>query len=391
MKRGIPDQPEGSELTSEQWSSLTDEERDAVIRALGQEAAVGATGAAAPPQVDQQVAAPRPKRRRIVSPSASSSEEEGEGAVEPAVGVDAQAAAQAARQKLQDELFGDSDWGFEEDAPPKAAVKKDLGPVTAGDAYIVGHGETVADVQPAALEPAQVLCFYANKGKDLHFIDGLRVLSLRNTAVKYRVTQGDGQQPPLLSLTPLEPKEAQWARLSMSGDGALDKQKVFFIGEPPLDGEKLSLHDALLRVRYQCVHIIACQGAQDSAADVEKSEEARAVETLALQIIDSAAGVAPKSTLAYIEGQQPADRAELLSIPIFEFFVYQLENPIVGAISQKTATAIKADVEHFMSESGAHGAVVGRLLWCALPEPTRNALSDQEKHYWEKIAAGAVD
>lgn len=371
MKRRKPDPPRGWQLSAEAWRSLTDAQQDDFERTI--EGAGGTDVPHVPPQSDAvatttQSAPPdaRPSKRRRQDVPASTQPD--------------QDAPVVTAESLQQAMFGNSGSEFDDETGPG------ITPLVLGDAYIMAHGETAASGQSAVLEPGQVLSFYASQGKDLDFVDALRVLSGKNTQAKYTIRAGDGKEVPRLVLTPLTKKETGWAE-----DCSLGGKKVFFVDRPPLNGEELPLreelplHEVLRLVRYQNVHIIACQGAAQSAIDVEKSAQSKEVGVLALHIIDSAGDEdnTPAFTLKYIRDKPPEDRAELMSIPLFEFFVERLENPVVGEIDETAAAEIKASIEKYSSESGEDKKMLDGLLWRALPESTRNALKDWDQGYWE--------
>jgi hypothetical protein len=369
MKRKRPDPPLGWELSREAWDNLTDMEQAKYIRALEGSGRTGVPdvppplqhGAVATTAQTELPDAQPLKRQRQVPPAPTQPSQD--------------AAVLTKEELLQRALFGDS--GSESDDGGGSA----LAPVVLADAYIMGHGETAATGEPAVLEPGQVLSFYASEGKDLDFVDALQVLSGENTQVKYTIEAEDDTTVPRLVLTPLTDEETGWAE-----DCSLEGKTVYLVGRPPLTGEELTLREVLRLVRYQNLHIIACQGAANSVPDVEKSEKSRAVGTMALFIIDSAGDKknTPSVTLEYIRTKlRPEERAQLMSLPIFEFFVEQLKNPVIGEIAEAAADEIKTDIEKYSSESGKDKAMVDGMLWRALPEPTRNALKDWDQGYWE--------
>ncbi len=359
MKRGIPAQPEGCGVSAQQWQSMSDEERDAIIGGLTQ-----ASGTAA--------VAPNPtKRRRGVLASDSEDEDDAPTQTPP-----------KAVPRQQAEESGPEDAGDIEDA-----VLADLDltlALEAGDAYIIGHGETVGTVALPVAAPKQTFCFYADPGLDLNFIDALRVLSGKNKTTTYTVRAGTDQTLPKLALTPLTEQEAEWVRWSLTAADSVAKRKVYFVGKPPLDGARLTLYDALALVKYEHVHVIACQGAQGAASNAVKSPQARAVERQGLKIIDDAARLEPEQTLAIIDGRELPERAELLSVPFFEFFVDNLKNPLKPTLGKDRALDFKAVFDGFAQDS-TDPDFVARLLWKALPEASRRALLHWDKSSWKKL------
>ncbi|MBR7836558.1 hypothetical protein KDL01_24985 [Actinospica durhamensis] len=357
MKRAISDQPEGTGSSVDQWRELTEEQRQAIIQRLTQSAAT--------------TAAPRPNKRRILE---SESDDDGEAPTQAPAKVPAQQqAAGSSSGDVEDDLLAD--------LAETLALK-------AGDAYIIGHGETVGTVPLPEAMPKQIFCFYAKPDFDLNFVDALRVLSGKNAKTTYTVQAGENTTLPKLSLTPFTEQEKQWVKWSLTAPASVGKRKIFFVGEAPLNNPQLTLFDALGLVKYERVHVIACQGAAGTAATMEKSPEALEVEAHGLQIILSAPDFKPAQTIAFIDGKPLPELAELMSMPFFEFFVDNLKNPLSPTLGLRGAQEFKAAFDAIATDA-KDSARLAALLWKALPEQSRGALLHWDKASWKDLAAKA--
>ncbi len=73
-----------------------------------------------------------------------------------------------------------------------------------------------------------------------------------------------------------------------------------------------------------------------------------------------------------------------MSMPFFEFFVDNLENPLPAALGLTRATQSKAAFDAIATDS-ADPARLALLLWKALPQQSRGALLHWDKASWKKL------